>query len=201
MPASGERPAAPCSSSRRCSAPGHAEAARSAPTARDTRAPDTAPAVELVALPRTATKRCAEFGPRRDVPVLCPTRLPDGDWRLRYQSLEHNRRAYLPDFRTRDAGAGIAHHVLAGGRQGKFPLHTWRGKWLPTLPLARDLQLVGSTEGRRAGRWKPLRLDVGRQSRVAGRSALILRAADFPDGGIHGATSGSSGTRAGTATH
>ena len=145
----------------------------------------TAAPQRLVALPRAAIRRCASLGSRRDVPVRCPTRLPDAQWRVRYQTLERGRRAYLTDFRAPNTANGLAHHVLAGGRVGKFPLRARRREWPAALPLARDLGLLGAKQGR-SGRWKPVRLQVVRSSHVHRRQALLLRAAEFPNGGIHG---------------
>jgi hypothetical protein len=147
-------------------------------------APTAAPE-RLVAMPHAAIRRCAALGPRRDVPVRCPTRLPDAQWRLRYQTLERGRRAYLADFRTRSSTKGLAYHALAGGRVGRFPLRVRRGAWPAALPLARDLGLLGARQDRR-GRWHPVRLEVVRSARVRSSRALVIRAAEFPDGGIHG---------------
>lgn len=164
-----------------------------APDRRGT-APSAAPAPEarLSPVPRAAVRRCAGLIPRRSIPVLCPTRLPKGDWIVRYQTLATGRLQYLASFQTcplGSGGSGGAHHVLAGGRRGRWPLETARGRWPADTEMPRDLILLphGSLqpgEGPDDLQREPLRV-LGRAT-VDEHPALLLRAAEYPAGGAHG---------------
>jgi hypothetical protein len=160
-----------------------------------TRGAAPTPATQVVAIPRAALRRCAALAPRRDIPVLCPTRLPSARWFDRYQTLAEGRSQYLTDLQTRPEGSGAAFHVLAGGRRGRFPLTTTQdGKWpVDTPPPSRsccaapgDLGLIGARPGKEHGTFAPVRLKLLRRTTVDGRPALLLRVAGYPNGGVHG---------------
>jgi hypothetical protein len=159
-----------------------------------TAAPPT-PDEQLVALPRSAVRRCAALATRRDVPVLCPTRLPQARWFVRYQTLANRRSEYLTDLETKPHGSGDPFHVLAGGRRGRFSLKTTAdGHWPVDAPVPsstccatpRDLGLIGAKRATAPGTWEPVRLKLRRSTSVARHPALLLVVAGYPDGGIHG---------------
>jgi hypothetical protein len=151
-----------------------------------------APAEQLPRVPRSVVGRCAAEAPRRDIPVLCPTRLPNARGFARYQTLAHSRSEYLTDLQ----GSGDPFHVLAGGRRGRFSLTTTTdGRWPVEVPAPsatccatapRDLGLIGARPGERSDTWESVRLKLLRRTAVAQQHALLLTAADYPDGGIHG---------------
>jgi hypothetical protein len=147
-------------------------------------------AESLVALSRAAVERCSALAPRRAIPVLCPTRLTPGRWRVRYQTLRSGRREYLCNLETTPAGSGAAFHVLAGGRSRPFSLSsTASGGWPRDPRLPRDLGLIGSESrkrGQRSLRERRIRPRLIRRTTVSTHSALLLRVADYPDGGVHG---------------
>lgn len=130
--------------------------------------------------------------------MRCPAALPAAGWTIRYRSLVDGPSAYLVDYETRGSSkrAGAAFHVLAGGRTPVFDLSVTRTRAWPvradppsatccnTRPT--DLALVGARRGERRGFWYPVRLRSLRRTTVAGHRALLLRAAGFPGGGIHG---------------
>ena len=147
----------------------------------------------LAALPPTppaAVARCEALANSRDIRVLCPTRLPRAGWAVRYRSLERGRLAYLTDFQA-DGGR---HHALAGGRNERFDLKTKGGQWPVRVPpigqacCARpyDLGLIGARETSRVGVYAAVRLKVRGRVSIAGRRGLLLEAAGYPNGGIHG---------------
>lgn len=142
----------------------------------------------LVALPNTAVKRCAALAPRRSIPVLCPTRLPTARWYVRYQTLRSGRFEYLTNLDTKPAGSGDPFHVLAGGRRGRFSLKSIAGRWPVDADLSRDLGLVGTKPLKPGQRWdeQPVRLKLRRHAKVTRHPALLLKVADYPDGGVHG---------------
>jgi hypothetical protein len=135
-------------------------------------------------------QRCAALAPRRDIAVLCPTRLTPGGWFVRYQTLRSGRREYLCNLDTKPPGSGEAFHALAGGRSRPFPLGvTASGQWPRDTRLPRDLGLIGARPlepGQRSAREVPVRLALLRRTTVATHPALLLRVADYPDGGVHG---------------
>jgi hypothetical protein len=153
--------------------------------------PDRA-AQPLPVLPRTIVARCAGMSASRDVRVLCPRALPAGRWQTVHASLREGRCAYLADLETRPPGSGAAFHALAGGRCGPWPLATTRTRrWPRAVPLAGDLGLVGALplrpgQAERDQRWVRLAAHGPRDTRVAGHPALLLRAAAYPRGGLHG---------------
>jgi hypothetical protein len=144
----------------------------------------------LEPISRAAVQRCSALASRRDIPVLCPTRLPSGKWQVRYQTLRGGRREYLCNLETKPSGSGDAFHVLAGGRSSPFPLRTTvSGQWPRDTGLPRDLGLIGAKPlrpRRHSRREKRIRLRLSRRTTVAAHPALILRVADYPDGGVHG---------------
>jgi hypothetical protein len=153
-------------------------------------------AVGAVASSRQVVRRCAALSPTRDIPVLCPTRLPHAGWVVRSQTLERGAGEYLLDLESRPRVPGEPTHVLAGGRRGRFSLETTADdRWPVRVPrpgttccsgARRDLGLIGATEGREPGTWTPVRLEVRRRTTVAGHPALLMTVASFPDGGVHG---------------
>lgn len=145
--------------------------------------------VRLVRLPEGVVRRCAALAPRRAIPVLCPTRLPRAHWYVRYQTLRDGRSEYLTSLDTTPAGSGDPFHVLAGGRRGRFSLKVIRGSWPVDADLARGLGLVGAKPlkpGQRHDEQRAVRLKLVRTVKVAGHPALLLKVADYPDGGVHG---------------
>lgn len=143
----------------------------------------------LEALPASAVALCSALAPRRDIPVLCPARLPAGRWYVRYQTLRGGRSEYLTNLDTKPALSGDPYHVLAGGRRGRFSLRTDRGRWPADAGLARDLGLVGAhplKPGQRHDEQRPMRPAVMRRAEVAGHAALLLQIAGYPAGGVHG---------------
>jgi hypothetical protein len=154
--------------------------------------------VGLVPLPAAAVRSCEALARTREVPVRCPAALAAADRTIRYRSLVAGPAAYLVDYETRGSSkpAGAAFHVLAGGRTPGFDLSVTRtGAWpvradppsatyCHTRPT--DMALVGARRGERRGLWYPVRLRSLRRTTVAGHQALLLQAAGFPSGGIHG---------------
>jgi len=128
--------------------------------------------------------------------VLCPTRLPTARWFVRYQTLAHGRSEYLTDLQTKPRGSGDPFHVLAGGRRGNFSLTTTTdGDWPVDVPVPsptccaltpRDLELIGARPGKQPDIWEPVQLKLRRRTTVAHHAALLLMAAGYPDGGVHG---------------
>jgi hypothetical protein len=144
----------------------------------------------LIPLSRAAVQRCSALASRRDIPVLCPTHLTAGRWHVRYQTLRRGRREYLCNLETTPAGSGDAFHVLAGGRSSPFSLRTTAsGEWPRNPRLPRDLGLIGSERRKPGQRSRPerwIRLRLSRRATVATHPALVLRVAEYPDGGVHG---------------
>jgi hypothetical protein len=172
---------------------GDSGAAKTSPAR--TAAPPT-PTEQLPRVPRLVVQRCAALAPRRDIPVLCPTRLPKARWFVRYQTLADGRLEYLTDLETKPQGSGDPFHVLVGGRRGRFSLKTTTdGEWPVDAPVPsptccattpRDLDLIGARQGKQPDTWEPVRLKLRRRTTVARHAALLLMAAGYPDGGIHG---------------
>ena len=123
------------------------------------------------------------------MPVLCPTRLPTARWYARYQTLRGGRSEYLTNLDTTPAGSADPFHLLAGGRRGRFSLKSIAGRWPADADLSRDLGLVGATPLKPGQRWdeqRPVRPKLPRDVKVARHPALLLKVADYPDGGVHG---------------
>lgn len=139
-------------------------------------------------VPPTVEHHCASIARTRHVAVLCPRALPDGRWIVNHESLRVGRCQYLIDLETRPAGASDPFHVLAGGRGGPFPLAVRRGRWPVDVGLPRDLGLVGARPLTPGGspNVQHVRLRLERRARVAGHAALVLLAAPYPAGGVHG---------------
>lgn len=144
---------------------------------------------EFVSLPAAIARRCAALAPRRDVALLCPTRLPKARWKVAHQTLRAGRLEYLIDLETNRTGSGDPFHMLAGGRHGRFSLNTTNGKWPTNTHLTRDLGLVGAKPlkpGQRREQQQRVRLKLVRRSIVGEHPALLLEVADYPEGGVHG---------------
>lgn len=142
--------------------------------------------IRLRRLPRATVARCRSLQAERTIPVLCPVELPGAGWKVRYRSLVQAKDRYLCDLRRRPRGRDRIDHVLAGGVRGELSFATRDGRW-PADPSSRDpLLLVGThvVEGTR--RERPVPLEVVGPAEVGGEPALVLRAAGFPDGGVHG---------------
>jgi hypothetical protein len=123
------------------------------------------------------------------VPVLCPQRLPAGRWVVNHRTLRIGRCQYLLDLETRPSGSDDPFHILAGGRCGRWPLETRSRRWPARVPLEPDLGLVGTKPlkpGQSAKDQQYVRLRVVRRARVAGHAGLVLTAAPYPNGGVHG---------------
>ena len=135
-------------------------------------------------------RRCSALASRREIQVLCPTRLTAGRWHVRYQTLRSGRQEYLCNLETTPAGSGEAFHVLAGGRSTRFSLSTTAsGEWPRDTRVPRDLGLIGSESRKPGQRSRPeqrIRLRLSRRTSVATHPALVLRVADYPSGGVHG---------------
>ncbi len=150
-------------------------------------------AVALPAAPPQVAATCRSLAASRDVPVRCPPRLPRARWAVSHRSLRSGPCAYLLDLNARplprpDAPDG-AHHALAGGRCRPFPLRTAAGRWPAGPRLTGDLGLLGAEPTGPGGSWAEQRavpLRVLRPVRVATHPALLLRAAPYPYGGVHG---------------
>jgi hypothetical protein len=148
--------------------------------------PPPSDTIRLHALPRSAVAKCRSLQPSRTIAVRCPVELPGRGWYVRYRSLVGATNRYLCDLRTHAAGRGGIDHALAGGVRGELSLATAGGRW-PARPRRHDpLLLVGThvIEGTR--REQPVPLDVVGPGEVRGAPALIVRAAGYPDGGVHG---------------
>lgn len=157
--------------------------------ATTSRRPATLTAVDhLVSLPAATVRRCVALAPRRDIPVLCPTRLPKARWYVAHQTLRGGRNQYLTDLETKPGGAGDPSHVLAGGRRGRFSLETTNAKWPVDTRLPRDLGLVGAKPlkpGQRHDEQRRVRLKLVGRSSLGKHPALLLKVTDYPDGGVH----------------
>lgn len=144
----------------------------------------------LEALPASAVARCAALTARRDVPVLCPARLPAARWYVRYQTLRGGRAEYLTNLDTKPSLSGDPFHVLAGGRRGRFSLATAGSKWPVDTDLERDLGLVGALPLKPGQpgdtKARPVRLTLLRRAAVNRHRALLLQVAGYPKGGVHG---------------
>lgn len=148
-----------------------------------------APQVELSPVPQAAVDRCSDLAARRDIPVLCPTRLPDARWFVRYQTLATGRDEYLTNLETRPHGSGDPFHVLAGGRRGRFSLEVQAGKWPAERDTPRGLRLVGARALKPGQAWEDQQdvpLTLLRRATVREHPALLLRASQYPTGGVHG---------------
>jgi hypothetical protein len=138
----------------------------------------------LAPAPERVVARCEALAASRSLPVHCPRRLPQARWVVAHRTLRTGRCEYLVDL----AAGGHRRHALAGGRCGRWPLRTRDGGWPAATPLARDLGLVGSKPQRpgRPDADRTVRARVVRRIAVAGHPGLVLTAAPFPDGGVHG---------------
>jgi hypothetical protein len=136
--------------------------------------------------PTSATRRCHELVSSSGLRVRCPGPLPRARrWRARV--LDNRRCEYLVDINAMPSGRLAAYHVLAGGRCGAFSLAVTRGRWPARLSRYRDLRLIG-LKGLRPGQttFERVPLSLLRRARVDGRPGLLLKAAPFPTGGVHG---------------
>ena len=108
---------------------------------------------------------------------------------MRYQTLATGRQHYLTNFDTRPHGSGDPFHVLAGGRRGRFSLDVKAGKWPAEQDTPRDLSLIGATALKPGQGWEDQQrvpLTLLRRATVGGQPALLLRASQYPTGGVHG---------------
>ena len=108
---------------------------------------------------------------------------------MRHQTLATGRDEYLTNLETRPHGSGDPYHVLAGGRRGRFSLAVEAGKWPAEQDTPRNLSLVGAKalkpgQGREDQQDVPLALL--RRATVRQHPALVLRASQYPTGGVHG---------------
>jgi hypothetical protein len=128
---------------------------------------------------------CARAARRADrVAVRCPAVLPAGGYELP-RAFGHGRCQWLANLeprRRRGRGPAGIFHVLVGGTCGGWAdLAAAPGtRWPRTRPAGDRLRLIGPADG---GLEPPT---VLRRVTVAGRPALLLRAAPYPAGGIHG---------------
>jgi hypothetical protein len=147
------------------------------------------PAAALPPAPAPVLRRCHTLAASRQLRVLCPQRLPQGRWVVNHETLRNGPCQYLLDLETRPFGSGGAFHILAGGRCGPWPMAAPRGRWPARVPLRPDLGLVGTKAlepGQAPEDQRYVRLRVLRRAQVAGHAALVLAAAPYPDGGVHG---------------
>lgn len=127
------------------------------------------------------------------VAVLCPGRLPLGG----FESPRNYGDApcsYLFNLEPRGMlkRTGAVFHVLFGGTCRPWNLRTQDGRWPASLsapPAGDDLRLIGTTSlmpGQTEADREHVRLRVLRRARIGSASALVLRNAPYPVGGIHG---------------
>lgn len=138
-------------------------------------------------------RACRGAQRRAEMSVRCPAWLPGHDrdanpsLDVRRLDLGDGRDAYLFELHRDDDGRR-PFHVLFGGRARPLALDVVRSSWPARLPSDDELRLIGSRQlepGDHAA-LKPVRLRVLRRTTVAAKRALLLRAAPFPDGGVHG---------------
>ena len=138
----------------------------------------------MVAATASVPRFCARAARRADrVAVRCPTVLPNGGFDVprnygsgRCQWLGNLEPKSLEGRRSR-----AIFHVLIGGRCGPWDLRTGAGRrWPRTLPSADVLRLIGPREQGLES------LRALRRIRIGKRPALLVRAAPYPAGGIHG---------------
>ncbi len=152
--------------------------------------PPRSATVTLQPTPTTITIACRRLAASRMLPVLCPTRLPEGRWLVNHRTLRGGRCAYLLDLDTRPLGQSIPFHALAGGRCGPWPLTTRGGRWPTRAPVSSDLGLIGA-KPLRPGQPSttaptPVPPRVLRRIDVDGHRGLVLQEAAYPNGGVHG---------------
>lgn len=149
-----------------------------------------AAAATLRSAPEDVAATCRALARWRTLAVLCPTRLPRGRWTVSHPTLRDGRCAYLLDLNARPFGRTIPFHALAGGRCGSWPLTTGGGRWPAGPPLADDLGLIGAKPLRpgQPGATTPIpvRPRVLRRVVIAGHRGLVVQAAIYPEGGVHG---------------
>lgn len=159
-------------------------------TATTSTGPQRSATVTLQPTPTTITTACRRLAASRMLPVLCPTRLPEGRWFVNHRTLRNGRCAYLLDLNTHPFGQNIPFHALAGGRCGLWPLTTRSGRWPARGALTNDLGLIGA-KPLRPGQPStttptPVPPRVLRRVDVNGHHGLLLQEAVYPNGGVHG---------------
>lgn len=148
----------------------------------------TGAAVRTFVTPPTVERHCAAIAETRRVGVLCPRRLPAGHWIVEHETLRLGPCEYLVDLNRRPALGSDPFHVLAGGRCGGFSLAVKHAQWPVDVRLTPDLGLVGSKPLTPAGSTNAqhVRLRALRRIMVGAHAGLLLAAAPYPDGGVHG---------------
>lgn len=162
-----------------------ATVARPAPPAEPR--PQTA-RVDVRAVAPRLVDQCRALGELRTVPVLCPQQLPQGRWTIAHRTLRPGPCEYLLDWNTRPFGSGSAFHLLAGGRCRPFDLRTVGDRWPVSTSRLGALGLIGAKPlrpGQDPSSQERVRLRLLRRVRVASHSALLLRVASYPHGGVH----------------
>ncbi|WP_205696243.1 hypothetical protein [Conexibacter sp. SYSU D00693] len=149
-------------------------------------APEVAPATA----PATPALRaaCREGAATVREPVRCPLVVPaTGAGYRRPRMFDLDGCTYLLDLEARGVRARNApFHVLLGGRCRPFDLRTRHGRW-PVASVRDDLRVVGRAPQRPGGGGgQQVPLTVLGRPRVLGRPALLVRAAPYPAGGMHG---------------
>src|SRR4051794_29398860 len=140
-----------------------------------------APADGLVAAAPAVAKACAAAASRSSFPVRCPPRLPSGEPKVK--SFSRPPGVYLLDvsngFRRR--GPHVF-HLDVGGQSRPFRLP--QGGVDRDLRISTRLRTISIRGGGRFVQERPSRL-LG-WATVGGERAAILRAAPYPQGGLHG---------------
>lgn len=128
--------------------------------------------------PATVGRACLEAAHEARMPVACPTRWPAGDGRSD-ADFSKPPQVYLLDFANGFArhGAHVFHVILGGQRRTFGPVEQ-------NLRLGTRTRTVPMRGGGRFVVERPARLL--RTASVHGAPARVLRAAAFPQGGLHG---------------
>ncbi|CAA9479530.1 MAG: hypothetical protein AVDCRST_MAG13-1072 [uncultured Solirubrobacteraceae bacterium] len=134
---------------------------------------------------RAVRRSCVRAARRADrVAVRCPDVLPAGEYEVP-QSYGRGRCQWLLNLEPRRRGSrapsGIFHVLIGGTCERWKELTATPGRsWPGARPAGDQLRLIGPAE---QGLKAPTTL---RRVRIGGRPALVLRAAPYPGGGIHG---------------
>lgn len=138
-------------------------------------------AAPLSPIPDPLVKRCERLGSRKAFRVLCPRSLPVAPGkqaRPGNHAFERDRDpgSYFIEYQTgfsADPG-DLVGHVLVGGQARRFRLEG---------PPYGASDTLGIADRRRFGQRPPR---IVARSRVNGRRGVVLAAAPYPAGGIHG---------------